>query len=40
LENAYADDVIGAYIARVEKEMGVSINQTALNQVVGGEPGS
>ncbi len=40
LQNAYADDVIGAYIAKVENEMGVSINQTALNQVVGGEPGS
>jgi peptidyl-prolyl cis-trans isomerase D len=40
LQDAYADDVIGAYIARVQNEMGVSINQTALNQVVGGEPGS
>ncbi len=40
LQNAYADDVIGAYIARVENDMGVSINQTALNQVVGGgQPG-
>ena len=41
LKSAYADDIIGAYIAKVENEMGVSINQTALNQVVGGgEPGS
>ena len=41
IKNAYADDVIGAYIAKVENEMGVDINQTALNQVVGGgEPGS
>ena len=40
LENAYADDVIGAYIARLQDEMGVSINQSALNQVIGGEPGS
>ena len=40
LENAYSDDIIGAYIARVENQMGVSINQTALNQVVGGgQPG-
>ncbi len=40
LQTAYADDIIGAYIAHIENEMGVSINQTALNQVVGGEPGS
>ncbi len=40
LQNAYADDIIGAYIAKVENEMGVSINQSALNQVIGGEPGS
>jgi len=40
LKNAYADDIIGAYIAKVENEMGVSVNQTALNQVVGGgQPG-
>ena len=40
LQNAYSDDVVGAYIARVENDMGVNINQTALNQVVGGsEPG-
>ncbi len=39
LKNAYADDIIGAYIAKIENEMGVSINQTALNQVVGGSTG-
>lgn len=39
LKNAYADDIIGAYIAKVENDMGVSINQTALNQVVGGGSG-
>lgn len=39
LQSAYADDIIGQYIGTVEKEMGVSINQSALNQVVGGEPG-
>jgi peptidyl-prolyl cis-trans isomerase D len=36
LKNAYSDDIIGAYVAKLENEMGVSINQTALNQVVGG----
>ncbi|HEY5218064.1 MAG TPA: peptidyl-prolyl cis-trans isomerase, partial [Pseudolabrys sp.] len=38
LENAYADDVIGEYIARLESDYGVTVNQTALNQVVGGGP--
>ncbi len=36
LKNSYADDLIGEYIARLESEYGVKINQTALNQVVGG----
>jgi|SRR5665213_1428676 len=36
LQNSYADDIIGEYIARVESDIGVSINQTALNQVIGG----
>ena len=41
LRNAYADDLIGEYIARVESEVGVKINQAALRQVVGGgEPGN
>lgn len=39
LQSAYADDIVGQYIGTIEKEMGVSINQSALNQVVGGEPG-
>ena len=38
LENAYADDVIGEYIARLESDYDVTVNQTALNQVVGGGP--
>ena len=41
LRNAYSDDIIGQYIAQLEHDYGVSINQTALNQVVGGTaPGS
>ena len=36
LQNSYADDIIGQYIARVESNIGVSINQPALNQVIGG----
>jgi peptidyl-prolyl cis-trans isomerase D len=36
LKNAYADDLLTQYITRVQSDIGVSINQTALNQVVGG----
>jgi len=36
LQNSYVDDVIGEYIARLETEFGVTVNQSALNQVVGG----
>lgn len=36
LQNAYADDIIGEYVAKLENDLGVSINQAALNQVIGG----
>jgi peptidyl-prolyl cis-trans isomerase D len=36
LQNSYADDLVGEYLARLENEYGVSINQSAVNQVVGG----
>ena len=36
LQSAYSDDMIGQYIARLENDYGVSINQQALNQVIGG----
>jgi peptidyl-prolyl cis-trans isomerase D len=36
LQNSYADDIIGEYIARLETDLGISINQAAFNQVVGG----
>lgn len=36
LQTSYADDIIGEYIARLENDSGVSINQAALNQVIGG----
>ena len=40
LVNAYTDDVLGEYIAKLESDYGLTINQSALNQVVGGaEPG-
>jgi peptidyl-prolyl cis-trans isomerase D len=36
LVRGYADDILGEYVARLETEIGVQINQTALQQVVGG----
>jgi peptidyl-prolyl cis-trans isomerase D len=40
LQNSYADDMLGEYLTRLENELGVSFNQTALNQVIGaGTPG-
>ena len=36
LQSSYSDDMIGQYIARLQSDYGVSINQQALNQVIGG----
>jgi hypothetical protein len=36
LQNSYSDDLVGEYLARLESEFNVSINQSAVNQVVGG----
>jgi peptidyl-prolyl cis-trans isomerase D len=36
LQNSYADDIIGEYLARLESELGVTLNQTAINQIIGG----
>ena len=36
LRNAYSEDVLTQYIVRLESDFGVSINDAALNQVVGG----
>ena len=36
LQNAYSDDLVGEFLARLENEYNVSINQSAVNQVVGG----
>ena len=38
LQESYADDIIGEYIARLENDFGVTLNQSALNQVIGGGP--
>lgn len=37
LQASYADDFIGQYLARLENDLGVKINQQAVNQVVGGQ---
>ena len=36
LQNSYTDDILGEFIGRLENDFGVSVNQQALNQVVGG----
>jgi peptidyl-prolyl cis-trans isomerase D len=38
LQTSYGDDIIGAYIAQLENDYGVTINQSAFNQVIGGGP--
>lgn len=40
LQASYADDIIGQYLARLENDLGVKINQQAVNQVVGGQAGN
>jgi peptidyl-prolyl cis-trans isomerase D len=36
LQNSYSEDLVGEYIVRLESEFGVTRNEAALNQVVGG----
>src|SRR5262249_44288141 len=36
LQNSYTDDILGEYIMRLENDFGVTVNQSALNQVIGG----
>jgi peptidyl-prolyl cis-trans isomerase D len=37
LRTALADDLLGEFIAEVQKSAGVSVNQTALRRALGGE---
>jgi peptidyl-prolyl cis-trans isomerase D len=37
LKRSLSDDVMGQYIMRVQNDIGVTINQAALRQVIGGE---
>jgi peptidyl-prolyl cis-trans isomerase D len=39
LDRGLSEDILGEYIAKLESEIGVTINQSALNQVVGGGTG-
>ena len=36
LQNSYSDDLVGAYVTQLESDLGVSFNQQAVNQVIGG----
>jgi peptidyl-prolyl cis-trans isomerase D len=36
LQNAYTDDITGEYIAQLENKLGVDINKSVVNQVIGG----
>ncbi len=36
LQSAYADDLVSAYVARLETDLGVTMNQQAIIQVIGG----
>jgi peptidyl-prolyl cis-trans isomerase D len=36
LQSSFVDDIFSEYIARLESDYGVTLNQSALNQVIGG----
>jgi len=36
LKRGYSEDILGEYVARLENELGVNINQAALAQITGG----
>jgi peptidyl-prolyl cis-trans isomerase D len=36
LQRGYSEDILGEYVARLENEIGVQINQGALQQIIGG----
>jgi peptidyl-prolyl cis-trans isomerase D len=36
LTRSYGEDILGEYVARIENEIGVQINQGALQQIIGG----
>ena len=38
LRRAMSDDMLAQYVARLESDIGVTINQAALNQITGASP--
>ena len=38
LRRAMSDDMLAQYVARLESDVGVTINQAALNQITGASP--
>ena len=38
LQNSYSDDVMAAYVTRLESDFGVTVNQQAMNQAIGAAP--
>jgi peptidyl-prolyl cis-trans isomerase D len=38
LQKSYSDDIVSAYVTRLENDFGVTLNQQALDQVFGGTP--
>ena len=36
LQSSYSDDMVGAYVTQLEADFGVTFNQQAVNQVIGG----
>jgi peptidyl-prolyl cis-trans isomerase D len=37
LQRAYADDILSQYVAQLQNDLGVTINEAALLQIVGGQ---
>ena len=38
LKNSFGEDLVSEYISRLENDFGVTVNPSALNQVIGGAP--
>ena len=36
LKNSFADDIVASYIAQLERNFGITLNQAALRQIIGG----
>ena len=36
LQNSYSDDITAEYLARLETQFGVDVNQAAVSQIIGG----